>query len=89
VFDPEQSWNEWTTGKFSRVRMSEDKVHTKDSCWFVKMIYNPRGLRGVSTAGPGVDGVLQMASESSLSRFHVRVWARDSDIWHMTHVGPE
>jgi hypothetical protein len=33
-------------------------VHTKDSCWSVGM-YGPRGLPGVSTAGPGVDGVLQ------------------------------
>jgi hypothetical protein len=39
--------------------MSEDKVCTKDSCWSVGMIYDPRGLPGVSTAGTGVDGVLQ------------------------------
>jgi hypothetical protein len=64
-------------------------VHAKDSCSFVMMIYNTTGLHGVSTAGPGVDGVLQMASESSLSRFHVRVWDRDSDIWRMSHVGLE
>jgi hypothetical protein len=31
--------------------MSEDKVHTKDSCWSVGTIYNPRELPGVSTAG--------------------------------------
>jgi hypothetical protein len=24
--------------------MSEDKVHTKDSCWSVGMIYDPRGF---------------------------------------------
>jgi hypothetical protein len=40
------------------VRMSEDKVLTKDSCWSVGMIYNPRGLPEVSTVGPKVDGVL-------------------------------
>jgi hypothetical protein len=34
--------------------MSEDKV-----CWSVGMIYGPRRLSGVSTTGPGVDGVLQ------------------------------
>jgi hypothetical protein len=28
-------WDEWLTGKFSRVRMSEDKVCKKDTCWFV------------------------------------------------------
>jgi hypothetical protein len=39
--------------------MSEDKVRTKDSCWSVGTIYDPRELPGVSTADPGVDGVLQ------------------------------
>jgi hypothetical protein len=36
------------------VRMSEDKVRTKDSCWSVGTIYDPRELLGVSTAGPGI-----------------------------------
>jgi hypothetical protein len=39
---------------FSRVRMSEDKVCTKDPCWYVGTIYDPRELPGVSTAGPGI-----------------------------------
>jgi hypothetical protein len=39
--------------------MSEDKVRTKDSCWSVGTIYDPRELPGVSTDGPGLDGVLQ------------------------------
>jgi hypothetical protein len=43
--------------------MSENKLRTKDSCWSVGMVYNPRGLLGVSTTGLGVDGVLQMVSE--------------------------
>jgi hypothetical protein len=34
--------------------MSEDKVRTKDSCWSVETIYDPRELPGVSTAGPGI-----------------------------------
>jgi hypothetical protein len=38
------------------VRMSEDKVHIKDSCWSVEMVYGPRELPGVNTAGPRVDG---------------------------------
>jgi hypothetical protein len=38
--------------------MSEDKVHTKDSCWSVGTIYDPIELPGVSTVGPGVDRVL-------------------------------
>jgi hypothetical protein len=31
--------------------MSEDKVHIKDSCWSVGIIYDFRELPGVSTAG--------------------------------------
>jgi hypothetical protein len=38
--------------------MSEDKVRIKDLCWSVGTIYDLRELPGVSTAGPGVDGVL-------------------------------
>jgi hypothetical protein len=33
-------------------------VCTKESYWFVGMIYDPRGLLGVSSAGPRVDEVL-------------------------------
>jgi hypothetical protein len=29
-------------------------VHTKDPCWSVGTIYDPRELPGVSTAGPGI-----------------------------------
>jgi hypothetical protein len=31
---------------------------TKDLCWYVGMVYGPKGLLGVSTASPRVDGVL-------------------------------
>jgi hypothetical protein len=41
-------------GSFSRVRMSEDKVRTKDSCWSMGTIYDPSELPGVSAAGPGI-----------------------------------
>jgi hypothetical protein len=47
--------------------MSEDKVHTKDSCWSVGTIYNPSELPGVSTADPRLDGVLQVVSETTLA----------------------
>jgi hypothetical protein len=40
------------------VCMSEDKVRTKDTCWSVWIIYDPSELPGVSTASPGLDGVL-------------------------------
>jgi hypothetical protein len=39
---------------FSRVCMSEDKVCTKDPCWSVGTIYDPRELSGVSTASSGI-----------------------------------
>jgi hypothetical protein len=48
------------------VRMSEDKVCTKDLCWSVGTIYDPRELPGVSTAVQGLDGVLQVVSEPTL-----------------------
>jgi hypothetical protein len=41
-------------GSFSRVRMSEDKVRTKDSCWSMGTIYDPSELPGVSAASPGI-----------------------------------
>jgi hypothetical protein len=34
--------------------MSEYKVRIKDLCWCVGTIYDPRDLRRVSTAGPGI-----------------------------------
>jgi hypothetical protein len=37
------------------VRMSEDKVHTKDSCWSVRTIYDHRELPGVKIAAPGIE----------------------------------
>jgi hypothetical protein len=40
--------------------MSEDKVRTKRLVLVCEVAYNPRGLPGVSTTGPGVDGVLQI-----------------------------
>jgi hypothetical protein len=61
------------SGSFLVVRMSEDKVRTKDTCWYVEMVYDPRGLTGVSTAGSGVDEVLQMVSDLTLVDSHVCV----------------
>jgi hypothetical protein len=42
-------------------------VCIKDSCWSVGMIYDPRGLLGVSIVSLGVDEVLQMVSEPTLA----------------------
>jgi hypothetical protein len=67
VLVPDQSWDGWPTRKSSQVCMSEEKVHTKDSCWSVGTISGPRGPQRVSTASPRVDGVLQMVSEPTLA----------------------
>jgi hypothetical protein len=49
MLGPKKSWDRWPTEKSSRVCMSEDKVHTKDSCLSIGLVYNSRGLSGVST----------------------------------------
>jgi hypothetical protein len=50
---------------FSRVRMSEDKVRTKDSCWSVGTIYDPRELPEVSTVAAEIGrGVIFVQSLS-------------------------
>jgi hypothetical protein len=45
-------------GSFSRVRMSEGKVRTKNSCWSVGTIYDSSKLPEVSTINPRLDMVL-------------------------------
>jgi hypothetical protein len=49
-------WDGRPTEKFSWICMSDDKVRTKDTCWSVGTIYDPKELPGVSIIGPGVDG---------------------------------
>jgi hypothetical protein len=44
-------------------------VRTKGSCWSVWTIYDLRELPGISTTGPGVDGVLQKVDGAAHSRF--------------------
>jgi hypothetical protein len=42
-------------------------VRTKDSCWSVGTIYDPRELPGVSTADPGIgQGVTGFASRTNV-----------------------
>jgi hypothetical protein len=63
-------------------------VRTKDSCWYVGTIYDPRKLPGVSTADPGIGlgvtldpmGNLCLARGSNLEarREPLRVW-QDGD----------
>jgi hypothetical protein len=84
-------------GSFSRVRMSEDKVCTKDPCWSVGTIYDPRELPGVSTAGPGIEwGVTSGIGADPRGFTGVcglgvrvygawRMWAQSGHMaWHMT-----
>jgi hypothetical protein len=47
------------------VRMSEDKVRTKDPCWSVGTIYDPIELTRVSIVGPEVDEVLHLSNKLS------------------------
>jgi hypothetical protein len=54
------------------------KVRTKVLCWSVMMIYDPRGLPRVSTAGPGVDGVLQGTLPSIAALVSTPPWQRRS-----------
>jgi hypothetical protein len=54
-----------TDQEVSRVRMSEDKVRTKDSCWSMGTIYDPRELPGVSTTGPGIGRGVTLALSGS------------------------
>jgi hypothetical protein len=68
-------------------------VHTKYSCWFVEIVYDPRELPGVSTVGPRVDRVLQVVSKPTLAVSGAcvvwgsgiwRMWARSGHMaWHM------
>jgi hypothetical protein len=57
-------------------------VRTKDPCWSVGTIYDPSELPGVSTIGLGLDAVLQVVSESTLTVSRA-CWVKGSGIWCM------
>jgi hypothetical protein len=69
--------------------MSEDKVRTKDSCWSVGTIYDPRELSGVSTAGLGIGWGVTNGIRADPRRFTGVYGLGGSGIWCMAHVGPE
>jgi hypothetical protein len=50
-------------------------VRTKDSCWSVGTIYDPKELPRVSTAGLRIGRGWYNWYQSRPSRFHGRVWA--------------
>jgi hypothetical protein len=76
-------------GSFSRVRMSEDKVCTKDQCWSVETIYDPRELPGVSTVGPGIRQCVTSGIRADPHGFTGVCGLGGSGIWCMSHVGSE
>jgi hypothetical protein len=57
---------------FPRCAQVRTKVHRKDYSWSVRLVYDPRGLPGVTTARPGVAGVLQMVSKPTLAILRAR-----------------
>jgi hypothetical protein len=66
----DQSYDGWLTRKSCDscwVRMNEYKIRTKDSCWYIGMIYDLIGLAGVNVAGLEVDEMLQIISEPILT----------------------
>jgi hypothetical protein len=48
-------------GSFPGCAQVRTKVHRKDYGWSVGLVYDPRGLPGVTIARPGVAGVLQVS----------------------------
>jgi hypothetical protein len=71
------------------VRMSEDKVRTKDSRWYVVTIYDPRELPGVSTADPGIGWGVTSGIRADPRGFTGVCGLGGSGKWCMAQVGPE
>jgi hypothetical protein len=49
------------------------KLCRKEYDWSMGLVYDPRGLSGVTTVRPGVTGVLQMVSEPTLAVSRARM----------------
>jgi hypothetical protein len=64
-------------------------VRTKDSCWSVGMINDPRELPGVSTAGPGIRRGVRSGIRADPRGFTSVCGLGGSGMWRMTHVGLE
>jgi hypothetical protein len=62
------------------------KVCRKDYGWSVGLVYDPSELPGVTTARPGVAGVLQMVSEPTLTVSRART-GQLRRIWWRTDQG--
>jgi hypothetical protein len=64
-------------------------VHTKDLCWSVGTIYDPRELPGVSTTGPGIERGVASGIKANPQGFTGVCGLGGSSIWRMAHVGLE
>jgi hypothetical protein len=64
-------------------------VRTKDSCWFVGTIYDPRELLGVSIAGLGIGRGVTIGIKADPRGFTGVCGLEGSGIWRMAHVGSE
>jgi hypothetical protein len=69
--------------------MSEDKVRTKDSCWSMGTIYDPRELSGVSTTGLGIGRGVTSGIKADPRGFMSVCGLGGSGIWRMVQVGSE
>jgi hypothetical protein len=58
-------------------------VRTKDSCWSVGTIYDPRELPGVSTAGPGIGRGVTSGIRADPRGFTGMCGLGGSNIWRM------
>jgi hypothetical protein len=65
--------------------MSEDKVCTKDPCWFVETIYDPRELPGVSSNGQGIGRGVTSGIRADPLGFTGVCGLGGSGIWRMAH----
>jgi hypothetical protein len=66
------------------MRMCGDKLRTKDLGWFVRMIYDPRGLVEVTTAGLGVDRLLHAGTPTSNTRGEF--YGYKEELWMRFHM---
>jgi hypothetical protein len=64
-------------------------VCTKDLCWSVGTIYDPRELPGVSTAGPGIGRGVTSGIGADPRGFTGVCGLGGSGIWRMAYVGPK
>jgi hypothetical protein len=64
-------------------------VRTKDPCWSVGTIYDPRELPGVSTAGPEIGRGVTSGIRANPQGFTDVCGLGGSGIWRMVHVVPE